>query len=292
MVRRSWCGITGMLALSMALLALTACGTASAAHMTPTVVPVATPLLPAQCLAQQTDVCIATLTLLDRAGQTRLPNNLTYQPQPASKFSFGPPSAGNALFITGNDINILVTLVNPTNTLETVDNVLLRLVGFTPFNGAIANAFAACDMRAYSAKGVQPLGTCNLGDDPPATYGYPVELATTVTPGAVIPLQLAVTPEGRQSTGPVTIAPFQTSGGSTTMLDIDIAPHVAGTYTFQVGMLIHDGEPRYFTPTLAALAVTPANIQTFWSADNCRAFANQGQIPATGAYLCPGPVPG
>ncbi len=291
MVRRYWHGIIRLLAFSVVAFLLVGCGAASAAGSAPpTVEPVATPLLPPECLGPQASVCAAALTVLDAAGQTQLPDNLAYQPLPAHNFTFGPPAAGNALFISGNPINLLVTVANPTNAPLTVDDVWLRVVGFTPFTGTIPNAFAACDMRAYTTRGVQPLGTCALGDDPPATYGYPVALAGAITPGMVIPLQLAYTAEGHLATGTISIAPYQTSGGNTTQLAIAIAPQRAGTYQFQVGILVHGGVPQYFAPVLAALAVNPSDIQTYWSADNCPAFARQGQLPATGAYLCPGPV--
>jgi hypothetical protein len=292
MFSRSWRSISGICVLTLLLLGCGSSAASVAAAPTPTTVPIASPTLPAACFAQTT-LCAQTIILLDKPGQQRLPDTLGSQPQPSSAFTFGPPPANNAIFISGNAINILLSLVNPTSSAITVDSLMLRVAGFTPFGGTIANAFAACDERTYSATaGVRAGGRCDSGDYPDFTYGYPVTLSTSVTVGAIIPLQAGTTSEGMAGSGPVVVAPFQTSNGSDTLVDVAITPQVAGTYQFQVGVKAHDDIARYFAPTQTALAVTPGQIQQFWSATNCTLDSNRGQVPATGTYLCPGPVSG
>lgn len=290
MFSRSWRSLSGICVLALLLLG---CGsnTTTGATTAPSVTVSNTlPALPVTCLAQTT-LCAQTIALINKPGQARLPDAWGYQPRPSSAFTFGPPAANSALFISGNAINILLSFVNPTSAPLTLDNMLLRVVGFTPFSGTIANAFAACDERTFSASdGVQSGGTCEIGDDPSATYGYPVTLSTTVKVNTIIPLEVGSTAEGEIGSDPVAVAPFQASDGSVTLVDVAITPQVAGTYQFQVGVKVHDATASYFPSLLTALAVTPDQIQQFWSATNCTLSANRNQVPATGSYLCPGPV--
>jgi hypothetical protein len=287
---RSWRSISGICALAVFLFGCGSSTPAVAARPSPTTVPIASPPLPSVCL-DQTTLCAQAITLIDTPGQARLPDSWGSQPRPSSAFPFGPPPANTAIFISGNAINIQIALVNPTANTITVDNLVLRVVGFTPFGSSIPNAFAACDKRTFSsASGVVPGGACDVGEYPNATYGYPVTLSTIVKVGAIIPLQTSIIPEGMAGLGPVVVAPFQASNGSVTLVSVAITPQVSGTYQFQVGVKAHDDIARYFAPIQTALAVSPDQIQQFWSAPNCMLSANRSQVPTTGTYLCPGPV--
>ena len=251
--------------------------------------------LPIAC-AGQAALCPLAISLLNEQGQVQLTGNLGSQPQADSAFPFGKINPTQQLFVTGNDVNILLTLVNPTDATETITSVELRVVTFTPFTGTIANAFAACDMRAYAngtAKpptDVKPGNDCTFNTSPSITYGYPVSLSPTVTSGIVVPLTLGITNQGQQVTGPAIIPAYQKSNGQTTLLDVAIAPNLSGTYVFQVGVAIKGHPLTFFDTTLTALAVTQDAIDHYWSAENCTIPDNSWQVPTTGAYLCPGPV--
>jgi hypothetical protein len=281
----------GRLLLGLLALSCVACAGQATVTTTPTASVTAIPLAPLAGCAPGGRLCAPTIVLVNTAGQMRLADRLPDQPQPATSFPLGLPQPDAEIFINGNPINLLVTLANPTNVAETVQAVELRLVHFTPQHQTIFDAFAACDTRTFTVtRGVQENGTCHLGDDPTATYGYPVALAGKLADGSIIPLQLALTTEGQQATGPVILAPYAYAG-ATALLDIAIAPQRAGTYQFQVGVMVLGDQLRFFDPIISALAVTPDQVVRYWSADNCTLPGVSNQVPATGAYLCPGPVP-
>ena len=251
--------------------------------------PIETPL-PATC-PTQTNPCLISMQMQNDAGQQRLPDTLTAQPLAATNFPFGSPLPKNQLFISGNAVNIILVLANPTASTEVVTSVELRIVKFVAFTGAIPNAFAGCDMRTYSvAGGINGHGACETTVAPVDTFGFPVALATHIQDGTTIPLQMSLTADGQATAGPLTIAPYQTNQGSTTSLDLAISPQVSGTYQFQVGLSLQNENLQYFDPVMTALAVTPDAISTYWSADNCTLPNNSSQVPSAGLFLCPGPV--
>jgi hypothetical protein len=250
--------------------------------------------IPAAC-AGQTTLCPLAISLVNQQGQVRMANNLSLRPQPETNFAFGTVPAGQSVYISGNDVNLVIALLNPTNASETLTTVELRLVSFTPFNGTIANAFAACDQRVYAngtAKApTKVAGTdCSLTTSPATTYGFPVTLSDKLTDGMVIPLDGGATPQGQLTSSSVTVAPYATSNGATTLLDIAITPNRSGTYVFQVGVAVKGHPLTFFDTTLSAFAVTQDAVDRYWSAENCTIPGNRAQVPSSGAYLCPGPV--
>ena len=206
-------------------------------------------------------------------------------------YHFGGCSSENQIFISGNDINIMLILANLTVSATTVSGVELRLVQFAAFNGTIPNAFTGCDMRTYSVAGGIKKSRSLCSDGLPHCHVWlPVTLATVMQSGTTIPLQLGLTADGQAPAGQISVAPHETSQGSPTALDIDIAPQLSGTYQSQVGLNLQNGNLQYFDPVMTALAGTPSAIITHWSADNCSLPKNSSLIPTTGSFLCPGPV--
>jgi hypothetical protein len=250
--------------------------------------------IPAAC-ANATTLCPLALSLVNPLGQVQINGQLALRPQSATSFPFGAVPAAQQIFVSGNDINIALALLNPTNAPETITSVELRVVSFTPFNGSIANAFAACDLRAYANGTAKPPANvaghdCSLSTSPSSTYGFPVALSAKVANGIVIPLDSGSTNQGQLTSSPIIIAPYATSNGKTTLLNIAIAPNLSGTYVFQVGVAIRGHALTFFDTTLSALAVTQDAIDHYWSAENCAIPGNREQVPTSGAYLCPGPV--
>lgn len=236
-------------------------------------------------------LCLVNMRLVNVLGLTRLPDTLGNQPLASARFPFGTPLPKDQLFISGNDVHIILDLANLTNAPTTVASVELRVVNFAPFTDTVANAFAACDGRVYSASGgIKGRGACQFTVIPALTYGFPVSLPAIIKGGITIPLQLSSTTLGQAGPGPATIAPFQTNQGTTTALDVDIVANRSGTYQFQVGVGLQDGELGYFAPVMTALALTPDAIGTYWSTANCVLPNNSSQVPATGRFLCPGPL--
>ncbi len=284
----------GWLLCGVFALACMGCGNRAVASAppSPTPSPTALPLPPLVECAPDGMICAPAIARLNSAWQMQMPRQLPDVPQPAADFPLTMPQASNEIFISGNPINLLVTLANPTSTPETLQAVELRLVHFAPQAPTIPDAVAACDTRVFSkATGIVTDGACNLSDDPPITYGYPVKLMGNLPDGLVIPLQLGMTSEAQQSAGPVVITPYAPYG-ATTLLDIAISPQRAGIYQFQVGVMVQGDQLHFFAPIIAALAVLPEQVIRFWSADNCKLPEESGQVPPMGNYLCPGPVPG
>jgi len=250
--------------------------------------------IPAAC-AVATTLCPLDISLLNQQGQVALSGPLSQRPQPDTNFPFGSFTSAQQIFISGNDVNIVLAVLNPTNAPETITSVELRVVSFMPFAGTIPNAFAACDLRAYANGTAQPPThvpghDCNFNASPSITYGFPVSLSTTVTNGAIIPLNSDITNQGQRTSNAITVPPYTTSNGATTLLNVDIAPNRSGTYVFQVGVAVKGHPLTFFTTTLSALAITPDAVDTYWSAENCSIPGIRDQVPTSGAYLCPGPV--
>ncbi|MBA3825726.1 MAG: hypothetical protein H0X24_17740 [Ktedonobacterales bacterium] len=297
---RQWRVIIGLVAIivvaTVAISAILPVAAAPRATTTPTkVAATATPLtLPTEC-ATATTLCPLAITLVNQLGQMQLSNQMAQKPQADTAFAFGTVTTAKQIFVSGNDVNIVLALLNPTNTPEIITTVELRVVSFTPFYGSIPNAFAACDLRAFANGTAKPPTKvaghdCNLNTSPSITHGFPVSLSTKVSNGIVIPLDSGVTNQGQLTSSPIVVPPYATSNGATSLLNVAITPNLSGTYVFQVGVAIRGHALTFFDTTLSALAVTQEAINRYWSAENCSMPDNRWQVPASGAYLCPGPV--